>query len=71
MNLRNMILVPFSTLAFSLAYCAAQVYATPLANTFPPYQPAGDGDGTYLGFSTYERPSYGNRRQCAFSQELC
>ncbi|KAJ0123987.1 hypothetical protein J7T55_012460 [Diaporthe amygdali] len=39
-----MILVSASALAFSLAFCARQAYATPLANTFPPYNPPSHGD---------------------------
>ncbi|KAK7701106.1 hypothetical protein SLS64_010437 [Diaporthe eres] len=39
-----MILLSISALAFSIASCARQVYATPLANSFPPYKRPGHGD---------------------------
>ncbi|KAG6362963.1 hypothetical protein INS49_008058 [Diaporthe citri] len=39
-----MMLVSVSALAFSIVSCARQVYATPLANSFPPYNPPGHGD---------------------------
>ncbi|KKY35156.1 hypothetical protein UCDDA912_g04868 [Diaporthe ampelina] len=39
-----MIPVSIPALAFSIASCAKHVYATPLANNFPPYDPPGHGD---------------------------
>lgn len=52
-SLANMILVSASALAFSLAFYARQAYATPLANTFPPYNPPSHGDGMSLMLSSY------------------